>query len=291
VLWRARNDLPRALEDMERVLKLETKDRAARIARAELLTKLDRLDGALAAWDALLAEQADDVEAIAGRGKVRAAQGDAAGARADILRALELDPGDPAARLVRAGFREAAQEWRDALEDLDFAINAGAGGGEAYRRRAAVRLRLDDTAGARSDIEAALRHGAVSAWLYFTRARMRLDDGDLEGAATDLDRAVQIEPRNADAHVARGELAHARGKFDEALISYDRAVQLDAKNKVLRAQRGFVRADAGNRRGAIKDLEFAAGEDNAASIKERDLRIKIRTRLAEIRVEEARGGR
>jgi hypothetical protein len=52
-----------------------------------------------------------------------------------------------------------------------------------------------------------------------------------------------------------------------------------------------VRADAGERRGAIKDLEFARGDDNAASIKDRELRIKVRTRLAEIRVEEARGGR
>lgn len=291
VLWRARDDLPKALADIETVLRLAPTDRDARIARAELLAQLHQLDAALQAWNALITENGADVAAIAGRGQVYAALGNAAAARADILRALELDPDDPAARMVRAGFRIAAGEFAAAAADLDFAIAAGAGGGAAYARRARVRLQLDDRRGARGDVDEAIRQGVITAWIFFTRARLRVDEGDLPGASADLDRAVQIDPRNAEAHVARGELAHARGMLPEALQSYDRAVQLDPKNKLLRARRGFVRADAGERRGAISDLEFAAGDDNAASIADRDLRITIRTRLAEIRVAEARKGR
>ncbi len=89
-----------ALADVERVVVAEPTLTEAWIVHASALRRLDRLPPAAESVAQALRLEGDNVEALLERGIIRQAQGDAAGARADWERVVELAPDGSAADLA-----------------------------------------------------------------------------------------------------------------------------------------------------------------------------------------------
>jgi tetratricopeptide (TPR) repeat protein len=114
---RVLGDLSAALTDLDRAL-ARSPDASTRSERAEVLRTMDRLDEALADFDASIAEQDNDAFAFLGRARTRYAMGNADEALRDLNRALALTPNDHAILIERAQiYREQGREQL-ALIDL-----------------------------------------------------------------------------------------------------------------------------------------------------------------------------
>lgn len=89
-----------ALADVDQVVAVEPTLAEAWIVRASALRRLDRLTPAAESVLQALRLAGDNVEALLERGIIRQAQGDAAGARSDWERVVELAPDSAAADLA-----------------------------------------------------------------------------------------------------------------------------------------------------------------------------------------------
>ena len=90
-----------ALEDLDRVLGLDSERAEAHVFRAAALRHLDQVGAAQLAVDRALALTPDNAEALLERGILRQLRGDEAGARADWRRAVEAAPDSMAADLAQ----------------------------------------------------------------------------------------------------------------------------------------------------------------------------------------------
>jgi tetratricopeptide (TPR) repeat protein len=194
-------------------------------------------------------------------------------AAAAFDRALELYPGNPAARYGRAVTHLALHEWHAAIEeatallradqralgavavigdasleigDLDTARAAY----ETLRERAdspGVQTRLarlafleGDTAAAIEIVDAAAATAATlnrsseeQAFYRYTAGEYRLSRGDVEGARRDFDAALTILPDYYLALAGRGRVAFARRDLDGAIARYEAAVAIIPRPELL----------------------------------------------------------
>jgi tetratricopeptide (TPR) repeat protein len=188
-------------------------------------------------------------------------------------RALELYPGNTAARFGRAVTHLALHQWHDAISeatqilqadrralgavavigdasleigDLDTARAAY----ETLRERAdapSVQSRLarlafleGDTTGAIQIVDAAASAGAAlnrsseeQAFYRYSAGEYRLSHGDVEGAKRDFDAALAILPDYYLALAGRGRVAFAEGDIDDAIGRYRAAVAIIPRPELL----------------------------------------------------------
>ncbi len=129
-----------ALELLARAAELAPADPVPRMLEVRLLVSLERRDEALAAADALVAQVPSSPEVLHLRGMARWSFGDAAGAEADLRRALELDPEHREALTGLALALMAQQRLAEAGEVLDRVLARWPDDATARRARG----RLDD---------------------------------------------------------------------------------------------------------------------------------------------------
>ncbi len=228
-------------------------DRATIAAiRGDLLFNHGRVDDAAAAYDAALAEEPQQLVAIAGRARVLVARGAVAEAAALLVPIVErfpsvtlltlqadiatLDGRDADAASARALVRatidleraggaaidlEAAQFEADHGGDpatvLDLATSARAArpGVHGADVLAWARHRAGDHAGAAALIEDALRLGTRDASILFHAAAIHATTGDVARAATELRDALTINPNVTIA--GRAEVAELAGRLGVAV--------------------------------------------------------------------------
>ncbi len=165
------------------------------VVALDALVRLQKRAGApqeaMPALDRALATAPSSLELLSLRGKLRAAAGDAAGARADFAAMRALDPGDPVLRNDVC--------WAQALEafDLDQAMadcDLAVASGEAafIDSRAMVLLQMERYAEARAEYDRALATEPDLPASNYGRGLARLALGD-EGGREDLARARALD--------------------------------------------------------------------------------------------------
>lgn len=240
MLQRQLADLPGARESLERALELQPRETGSLRVLAELELAQSRPDAALALARRLVeaspaAEPAARAEALRFQASVQRAQGDAAGARATLERAIKLAPRDVAIRRQQAEAQLALARPRDALAILDgiaeLLRDAGARERAALERdRARVQRDLGDEQGARESLERALE-----AWPgdpAALRDLVQLLAGEPERALAYAERlavAARGEPPADRARLYRekAELERGLGKRRESAESLSRALALE----------------------------------------------------------------
>src|SRR5262245_21884738 len=128
------------------------------------------------------------------RGASRLEQGDAAGALADLERAIDLDPDMPAFGYHDRGRALAALgRHQEALADYEHALH----------------LQPDK----------ASTHNRMGTTLYHL--------GRLDDALAAYAEAVRLKPDRSDYHFDHGAVFLARGQLDEAIADFTRAIELE----------------------------------------------------------------
>ncbi|MGQ0659462.1 tetratricopeptide repeat protein [Sphingosinicella sp.] len=236
---------------------------------------------------ALLAACADGTGAFE-RGRAAFEAGDMRAARVELMNALQADPANAAARLLKARIDLALGDGVAAEAEVVRARQAGTGVEETRHLLAHARLLQGDARGALSEVgeptgaDAAYRAriraralaalGDGGAGAMFDRAMalgprdsevfadvaiFRRNQGNIAGALQAVDQAVAFGPRNARALLLRGELTRSQYGLAAALPWFDRALEVDPGYVDARLERAITYGDLGRMQDMLADAREA----------------------------------
>jgi tetratricopeptide (TPR) repeat protein len=195
----SRNDLPRAIDLLARVLKAEPRDAALWFNRAVMLQQLARYDEAIKDYD----------------------------------RAVALQPHDADAWFNRAVACDALKRWDDAVISYDHVLRLRARHVGALNNRGVALAALERHEEALASLEAALALNPRDVKALYNSAKAlvaldRLDEGLLA-----YDRALAINPAHGDAWNNRGVLLEMLERNEEAVRSYQQAIRVGGETAKL----------------------------------------------------------
>jgi tetratricopeptide (TPR) repeat protein len=161
-------------------------------------------------------------------------------ARADLERAVALNPRSPDAHLSRGTYRMRAGLMAQALEDFDAAVALDPGYASPYNKRCVAK--------------ASLRRMAE--------------------ALSDCDRAVTLDPADYEAWINRGVVQRALGRREDAAASYERALDVNPGSGSAHYNYAVLLLDAGRRDYFVREHFRAACRSGIADACELLGRIK-----------------
>ncbi len=199
----------------------------------------------------------DSADVLYEVGTQRYGEGDLDGTVEILDRILEARPDTPWARAYRALALRDRGDAAASVRDLDRLVEALPEHAGYRVDRAVSRAAMGDLEGARADAAEARRVGGGDRYVLLRLAELELQHGDLDEGIRLLDRAVATGAApDPGALVLRAVGRLYRGEPDAALPDADRAVEV-FDHFSSRALRGHVRWRAGDRDGALEDLELA----------------------------------
>ncbi|MBF2004954.1 tetratricopeptide repeat protein [Chlorogloeopsis fritschii PCC 9212] len=147
---------------------------------------------------------------------------------------------------------------RQALEDLNWALQVDPQDAQAYCCRGVVRCKQENYREAIADFNQALLLNFQDPIVYRNRGRARFHLGDHQGAIADFNRALQIQPQDALLYNARGNTYRAMGHYLAAIQDYTQALQLNPDDAQTYYNRGIAYAHLEEMQDAIADYQRAA---------------------------------
>jgi tetratricopeptide (TPR) repeat protein len=219
-------------------------------AHFTMLGNMALLEGAfeeaIEAFSRTLSLAPEDLSALAGRGRARAAMDEHALALADYDRAAALAPDQARYHLGRANALGRLGRMAEAVAATTRAIEADPLSAGAHYTRAVYRSHLDDDddQGVKADLDRTVELAPDEPLYREKRADYLFDMEEYDLAIVDLDRAIALEPGKAQLHYLRGKCAHesrsarrdgvrvrltdqeAHQRCDAAVASLERALEL-----------------------------------------------------------------
>ena len=159
------------------------------------------------------------------RARTYAMQGEVDRARADVEKALALDPEDSRALTIRGTLRVAGHDTQGALADLEKSVALNATDAVAWNSLGAVRLTLGQRDQAARDFDRAIALDGAYAAAYLNRA-LALHDTDPRRALADFDATIRLQPDKAKAYLWRSDVKARLGDRAGALADAMRAQAL-----------------------------------------------------------------
>ncbi len=276
-IFAARAENAEALAAFDRAVQLAPKYVDFRVARGEVLLRLGHHERALWDFDRALTNAPRDAEAHVGRGRALGMLGNRRGAIAALSRGIDLAPGHAMAHMFRAIFRDGEEGEAGRLTvkaDLARAVELDPANVAIRLKRSDYLLEFGDLAEALADVEKGLALAPVPVpRLHYNRAacKRRLAEARREAepswqepeeerrerctaAIDDLERAIALGLSTEDvyvelvrAHVERGD---GEGVVPAVL---DRALAAVPDGGVLLAMRYAWRVLRGDEPGAAAD--------------------------------------
>ena len=253
-----------AVEHLREALKRDPNHGEARRQLAEALRASNQADQALPLFNALIAENSENVPALLGRGLLFFSQGKLESAALDFDAVLKLDPKNLVALRERAAIDLAENDPAAAQEPRRQSLGAGSRLADAEDDPAAAKELRRESLGAGSRLADA-EGDPAAALSAIERAGTQGGDRAERGPAAALkrlDTLLSIDAYDADAHYRRGAALDRLGRGAEAVASRNRAAELREDHKVLdRIQKALNRApNDPNLRCQIAAWMFAHGQ-------------------------------
>ncbi len=179
----------------------------------------------------------------------------AAQVEAAVAKAFEIDDSLAEAHAT-LGAVQAFYEWRwrEALGELDRAIQLAPGLARALDWRGAVRAAMGNTDEGIADIQAALRIDPLSLDIGVSLAYVLCLARRFDDASQQCRRVLDLDPAYEVAYLQLGQAQAAAGEFDEAIRSCERAWRL-GRNPLALGMMGEAQARAGRRDEALALLK------------------------------------
>jgi predicted O-linked N-acetylglucosamine transferase (SPINDLY family) len=195
------------------------------------------------------------------RGKARIGLGEAEAAMADFDAVLAAQPGQAEALVGRAHAFLLLDRAAEGLAPAERAVTFAPQLAEAWFTRANLFSVLGRPAEAIADYDRALqlKPALVDAWVSRGNAHYALRDFD--AARADYERAIALKPDHADAHLNRGNVLVALEAHVDALSAFDRVIALRPGDADAFRRRGNVFLTLGRLDEALADLRQARSFD------------------------------
>ncbi len=262
--------------------------RAARLNRALTDAQAGAFEAASAAYDALIAEapeSPDSLDARLGRAQLALQQHRPADAEADLGRLLSARPDQPEFLALRARTRLSLGRPTDALADATRAVQLDpTPSRERLRIRAllaarqveslplddpeAIRLLPGEAASLRADLAAAADRLAAlqdDARALRTRAVLLAAMGDARAEPV-ASRAVELAPRSSRALLVRARIRRLAGDRRGALADLESALAIEPDDPGSLELRGRIEAESNQSEAALADLGLAVRFGGTATV-------------------------
>lgn len=248
---------------------------AAYIAKHGLDTGYSRgedidYDASIADLDQAVKAKPRDPELRLRHGLWQAAANNTDAAIDDYSKALELEPGYPAALLSRSQSLSdrddnAKRDLDTAIADLTALIGRFKDSAELIMNRGYILSRDRRYDEAVADFTDVLRLRPKSSGALRARAGIYADLKRYDQAAEDYDRAIDLEPDLPISYIARGNFRSQLGRDAEAIADFDRAIELYPSAAEAYSGRAYVLLQQGNLKGALKSFDQALKFNEKAS--------------------------
>ncbi len=221
---------------------------------------------ALAEEDAGLSADADSTYAVllenypkfdngyVGRAQLHLNRQDSVSARADLDRALEINPNSVQALSLRAAL---AKEPADALADMERAVTLQPDRTYLRVNRAVARYHAGELNGALADFDYVVELEPTNYAALFNRAMLRLELKDNDRALRDLNRLLALKPGDMRTLYNRAIVLYEKRDYDAALADADRIVEAYPEMFAAYALRGQILNDSGHSSRAQADFRRA----------------------------------
>jgi tetratricopeptide (TPR) repeat protein len=204
-----------------------------RYNRAQLLSRMGRLDEALIAYD----------EAIA------------------------ADPNQSEYHLERAHLLRQLGHPLDALAGYEEAIRTSPPYAQPRHARADLLLALGEEHEALAGFSRALELEPDLLDARIARASLLVEHGELSAALVEIGTGLDLAPASAELHTLRGSIAHDQARFDDAHAAYAEAVRCDPTCAAAWSNRARLWFEQGDTERAIVDLDTALDLDDDPDIR------------------------
>src|SRR5271156_535061 len=262
-----RGDYPVAIDDYEKLLKLEPKMVEARVNLGAALAHTGRLDDAIAQYLLALPDAPDKNAVHMNLGLAYYKKGDLTNASREFEEVRKAQPSDAQVAIllgdseVRLGKGAEAVAMLTPLEaanggNLDFEYVMGTAliqsgsrregvarlekvaettqSADAYLLAGSTLLDLNDVQHARTDLEAALRLNPKLPRVYSLVGMARDKNGDHDGAEAAFREALKTDPDDFDANLYLGAILFKRRDVDQAKPYLETALQLNPSSSMAR---------------------------------------------------------
>jgi tetratricopeptide (TPR) repeat protein len=202
-------------------------------------------------------DRANDPDFFAGRAARRLAAGSIDGARADIARALAIDPGHADALALGAVVAADLNDSGEALRAAEAAVLAGPDSATALLALAHVERGRFDLAAAREILRRAVAAHPGNAIAWARLAELELEMGGLSAARQSARRAAELDPALSHAPTVLGFAELMDLRFGQAESSFRRAISLDQSAPLQRLGLGLTLIRRGELEAGRAELELA----------------------------------
>jgi tetratricopeptide (TPR) repeat protein len=156
----------------------------------------------------------------------------------------------------RGEARSIAGKNAEALDDFEAAVAAG-GNWRAIHNRGVGYAGVGRLKEAMADLNRAIELNPRYPNAYFNRAELRCKANDYEGALKDYSLAIKLGARDSAVYTSRGHAYYRMERFGDALRDYGEAIKLDPENAAALINRGDAYSDLGKYGEAAKDYRAA----------------------------------
>ncbi|PMB01035.1 hypothetical protein CEN50_00830 [Fischerella thermalis CCMEE 5268] len=194
-------------------------------------------------------------------------QGNYQGALVAFNRMIAINPQNAEAYASRSSVRYVLRDYRKALEDADRAISLNPSLASAYVVRGYVHHVLRNYQGELADANLVIRLDRSSPLGYMNRSTARYALGNYQGALADASQAIRLDPKLPEAYLIRSIARLALGDKQKALKDVNQAVRLGqagiANNRLagVYSVRSIIQYELGNVDQAMNDSRTAIALD------------------------------
>lgn len=243
-----------AISDYDQALRMMPQNRSILFNKALAQQELMDYDGADSTFTTLLRFYPGYADGYLGRARMTMAKGDTVAARADIDHALEIDRNAVNGYIMRADIAiNSAQDYSQALEDMNRAIRLQPKYAGFYINRAFLRHELDDYYGAMADYDYALQLDPLNTVALFNRAMLRAEVHDFNKAIDDLNMVEELKGPDFKLLYNRAIVRSRIGQYKEALADIDKVVASYPDLAAAYFLRSEILRESGDRRRAEDD--------------------------------------
>jgi len=224
--------------------------------RARVLLGLKDFDGALRAFDEVLARDPEYDEPYFDRAVAHKARGDINAALRDLNRAIELSIAFTDAYYNRADIRLDLGEVDLAFADLSTVLDIDPDYTEALLNRGALLIGAGELDAAEADLSHGLSLAPENAHLWSAMGLLRSEQGAEEQALDCYARALALNPELVEVYANRAVLHYSADRAEAAVADLDQAIAL-SDNGPLHVNRGIALHELGDDAAAIRDFDAA----------------------------------
>ncbi|MBS0295219.1 MAG: tetratricopeptide repeat protein [Proteobacteria bacterium] len=254
-------DDKRALADLDRSLRIESRPAVGWMVRGGVEYRQERFAEAIADYDEALKREPRSTDALHGRGAAWGKLGQYDKAIADFTQAVTIDPKDAAGFYDRAASYRAQGQIDKALEDYGVAIALEPRDARFYDSRADVWGQLGRTDRMGQDLQEAAELAPADPHYVERLCRLRVLVRELDRAAEACGTALKLAPMSRSVRISLGAMGLARGEPDAAIAEFDQVLGADPAEPQALYGRGLARRMKGDRSGAEADLSAARARD------------------------------